>query len=96
MNAFVIAKVSVKDKEKMQQYAAAAGPTIAEHGGEVLVRGAFGAALVGQSEPHAAAVIRFPDLEAATNWYASDAYQKIIPLREEAADVTFLAYSTPQ
>ena len=96
MNAFVIAKVVVKDKEKMQQYAAAAAPTIAQHGGEILMRGAFGAALVGQSEPHAAAVIRFPDLDAATDWIASDAYQKIVPLRKEAGDMTFLAYSIPQ
>ena len=28
-------------------------------------------------------------------WYASDAYQAIIPLREEAADMTITTYDAP-
>ena len=96
MNAFVIATIRVKNKDKLQDYAAAAGPTIAAHGGEFVMRGMFGTALAGQSDPHMTGIIRFPDLDTARKWYGSDAYQAIIPLRDEACDMTLLAYNVPQ
>jgi uncharacterized protein (DUF1330 family) len=37
-------------------------------------------------------VIRFPDLKAVDGWYASAAYQALIPLRQEAADMDLLSY----
>jgi uncharacterized protein (DUF1330 family) len=37
-------------------------------------------------------VIRFPNLAALQGWYRSPAYQALIPLREQAADVLLLAY----
>ena len=96
MDAFVIATIKVKNKDKLQEYAAAAGPTVAAHGGELVMRGAFGAALAGQSDPHMTGIIKFPDLAAAQKWYGSEAYQAIIPLRDEACDMTLLAYTVPQ
>ncbi|MFT7179032.1 MAG: hypothetical protein ACI84B_001257, partial [Oceanospirillaceae bacterium] len=35
------------------------------------------------------AVIKFPDNESAKNWYKSNEYQQIIPLRSEAMDCHF-------
>lgn len=96
MNAFIIATVRVKNQEKMQEYAAAAGPTIAAHGGELMMRGAFASALAGTSDPHTTAIMRFPDMETVQKWYASEAYRAIIPLREDACDMTLLAYAVPQ
>lgn len=96
MNAFVIATIRVKNKEKLQEYAAAAGPTVAAHGGELVMRGAFGTALAGESDPHMTGIMRFPDLDIVQEWYRSDAYQAIIPLRDEACDMTLLAYTIPQ
>lgn len=96
MNAFVIATIRVKDGDKLKEYAAAAGPIVAAHGGDVPLRGALGASLDGPSEPHMTAIMRFPDLEAARNWYGSEAYQALIPLRDEACDMTLLAYAVPQ
>jgi uncharacterized protein (DUF1330 family) len=37
-------------------------------------------------------VIRFPSLEAADGWHYSAAYQALIPLRMQAADVVLLSY----
>jgi uncharacterized protein (DUF1330 family) len=37
-------------------------------------------------------VIRFPDAQALDDWYSSDAYQALIPLRTEAADVDLINY----
>jgi uncharacterized protein (DUF1330 family) len=37
-------------------------------------------------------VIRFPDAQALDDWYNSEAYQALIPLRTEAADVDLINY----
>jgi len=39
MTAYVIARVDVTDADKWMEYAAAAGPTVADHGGKYLARG---------------------------------------------------------
>jgi uncharacterized protein (DUF1330 family) len=45
--------------------------------------------------PHAdIVVIRFPSLSDAQGWHNSEAYQALIPLRQEAADVVLLSYET--
>jgi len=37
-------------------------------------------------------VIEFPDQQAVAGWHASAAYQALVPLRQQAADVVLLAY----
>ena len=37
-------------------------------------------------------VIRFPDPAAFRAWFDSPAYQALIPLREQAAEVTLVGY----
>jgi uncharacterized protein (DUF1330 family) len=39
-------------------------------------------------------VIRFPSADDAQAWHGSAAYQALIPLRQEAADVVLTTYST--
>ena len=57
-----------------------------------LIRGKQAAAYSGAS-PHAdIVVLRFPDLAAANGWFSSEAYQSLIPLRQEAAEVVLLCY----
>ena len=47
------------------------------------------------AHPHAdTVVIRFPDAAAVRRWFDSPAYQALIPLREQAADVVLTAYET--
>jgi uncharacterized protein (DUF1330 family) len=44
-------------------------------------------------EPHPdIVVIRFPSLDAASGWHASAAYQSLVPLRLQAADVVLAMY----
>ncbi len=49
------------------------------------------------SFPSSLVIIAFPDIERARAWYASDAYQQILPLRTRhiAADI-FLADGAPE
>jgi uncharacterized protein (DUF1330 family) len=59
--------------------------TLAPFGGAFVVHGATPEVLEGPF-PGDLVVIRFPDREAARAWYASDAYQAILPLRTANAD----------
>ena len=95
MSAFLIVTATLKDGAKMQEYSQKSAQTIGEAGGELLVRGMFDRTLVGEAQHNMAAVIRFPSMDALNGWYASDTYQALAPLREEAADMTFTAYNVP-
>ncbi len=95
MSAFIVVTSTVKDPEKMQEYAQKSIATFGAFGAEFVVRGAFDRALVA-GDPHSAvAVIHFPDQDSLNGWYASDAYQELVGLREAAADMTMTAYQVP-
>lgn len=91
-SAYVIGHITVKDPEKWAAYRAQVPATLAPWGAELVMRGQLLAVLAGE-HPHAdVVVIRFPDRAAAMSWHASAAYQALIPLRREAAEVLLLAY----
>lgn len=94
MSAFIIVHTKMKDLEKYQQYAEKAGPTLAEHGAKLLLRAKVHQVLTGTHEHSMTAIIEFPNTQAMDAWYASPAYQALIPLRERAADMTFIAYES--
>lgn len=96
MSAFVIAQVTVKDAEKFQQYAEQSGATFAPFGGEISTKGKFAGTLTGDQNHDAVAIIKFPTMEKLEGWYNSPAYQNIIPLRDEAADISFTKYEAPK
>ncbi len=95
MSAFFVATVTVKNGEKFQEYAKRATKTIAEHGGELVIRGQLDSVLTGDAHHQAVGIVKFPDKDALAAWYGSAAYQALIPLRDEAADVTLATYSIP-
>jgi uncharacterized protein (DUF1330 family) len=39
-------------------------------------------------------VIRFPDPPAVAGWFGSPAYQALIPLREQAAEMILISYES--
>ncbi len=88
MSSLVIASFNVLDESKLKKYSAAAAPTIATHGGDFVAKGKS-TKLDGETNFTMTAVIAFADKEAATNWYTSTEYQKIIPLRNEAMESHF-------
>lgn len=91
-NAYVVGHITVKNPEKWALYRSQVPETLAPWGAELAFRGRQVAALAGEN-PHAdIVVIRFPDVGAVEAWYASPAYQALIPLRQEAAEVVLLSY----
>lgn len=91
MAAFMVALVTPKDPEKLQEYSKLAAPTVASHGGEPVVKGKFEGLLTGTGfDAKMVVVFKFDSIEAIDTWYNSEEYQAIIPLRDEGAEMTFL------
>ena len=66
--------MTINDADKMQAYAALAGPAIIAHGGIFLARGGELVSLEGFAQSRVV-VTEFPSLKAAVDCYNSDAYQ---------------------
>ena len=92
-SACVIGHITVKDPEKWAEYRSRVPATLAPWGAELVLRGERVAVLGGRHDRQATVVIRFPDIDAVNAWYASPAYQALIPLREAAAEVDLISFS---
>jgi len=95
MPAFFIATSKIKNPDKFADYGAKAGKTLATHGGKLLIKGKAAETLSGHSDHQAVGVISFTDMQALNAWYHSADYQALIPLRDEAVDMTLTTYETP-
>jgi uncharacterized protein (DUF1330 family) len=89
MSAYVVVQATPKDPDKMQQYGAAAGPTLAAYGGKLAVGGPI-ETLYGECPHERMVVLEFPDAAAARKWYNSEEYQALMPLRKAAMDAVFV------
>ena len=90
--AYLIGHITVKNPEKWADYRSQVPATLEPWGAELVLRGKRAAVLTGEHAHTDVVVIRFLDTEAIDGWHASAAYQALIPLRQEAADVILLSY----
>jgi len=88
MSALIVVDLNPIDKDKMSTYSALAAKTLAAFGGEFIAKGPI-ASLHGDNPFSTKVVIQFPDREQAEQWYASDAYQEIIPIRDQGMESQF-------
>jgi len=93
MSACVIGHITVKDEDKWAQYRVQVPATLAPWGAELLFRGLRAAVLSGDHAHTDTVVIRFPDTAAVDGWYQSAAYQALIPLRQQAADLDLVVFN---
>lgn len=91
MKAVMLAHVTIKDQKQFAEYAEASAPSLEAAGAKFLLRGNATSVLAGEHPHKIMAIIEFPDSATLKEWYNSDAYQKLIPLRTRAADVTFIS-----
>lgn len=90
MSAFFIATVTVNDSNKFQEYAQKAMESLKPFNGEIVIRGK---AVEDSGYDHdVVGIFKFPDMQTLEDWYGSDAYQSLIPLREEASDMIITKY----
>jgi uncharacterized protein (DUF1330 family) len=92
--AYVVGQMTVKNPEKWAQYRGQVLATVQPFGGELVFRGQQVQTFSGVNPHPDIVVIRFPSADDAQAWHGSAAYQALIPLRQEAADVVLTTYST--
>ena len=93
MSALMIARVTIKDPEKFQEYIAKTREVAATYGAELVFRAKADRALAGEGKDHDLTIIvRFPSLEKINEWFGSDAYRPLKALREEGADMQMTSY----
>lgn len=87
MPAFAIGHITVLDPVAWDDYRSKVPDTLAPFGGEVLCRARTARVVAGTHRHEQTVVIRFADLERASAWFDSPAYQALLPLRSRAAEV---------
>lgn len=91
-HAYVVGHIMVKNPEMWGEYRSQVPSTLAPWGGELVFRGKQVAALSGENHHPDIVVIRFPNVAAVNGWFSSAAYQSLIPLRQQAAEMVLLSY----
>ncbi|HPT50683.1 MAG TPA: DUF1330 domain-containing protein [Accumulibacter sp.] len=90
--AYVVGQITVQDDKKWAEYRARVPETLAPWGAELVFRGQLSRELHKSCPYSDIVVIRFPDQAAVDGWHDSAAYQALLPLRGEAADLVLLSY----
>jgi uncharacterized protein (DUF1330 family) len=84
--AYFVAEVEIHDPTGFQSYAEGFPATLAPFGGRLV---SFGAPIVPmegmEGSTARAAIVVFPSVRAAQEWFASPAYRQIAPLRHKSA-----------
>lgn len=93
MSALMIATITVKNPEKFQQYLTKTQKVAAPYGAELLARGKVDRSLTAHVKDHDLTVIvRFPSIEKINEWFDSEEYQQLIPLRNEGTEMKMISY----
>ena len=88
--ALLSVTIEVKNPEKLKKYISQVPATMKPFGAKMLARGKKQTVLNGDCAHQMEAVFEFPSVDAIENWHASDAYQALIPIREEAAHMNIV------
>ncbi|ADP97200.1 DUF1330 domain-containing protein [Marinobacter adhaerens] len=96
MTAYVIGNITVKDPDKWAEYRSLVPATLAPWGAELVLRGTQAKVLSGQYRHTDTVVIRFPNADSVANWHDSPAYQALVPLRNQAADVDLVTFEADE
>ncbi len=81
MSGYVIANIDVKNPEAYKDYVGKVVPTVQKFGGEYLVRAGEYKVIDGEWKYPRTVVIKFPTYEKALEWYDSEEYKPVKPIR---------------
>lgn len=90
MAAYVIARMTVHDANKLRKYANLAAPHTTRFGGRYLARGGELTNLEGTICDDRLVISEFPNKAAAIAMFSDPEYRKVAEIREEAATTTML------
>ncbi len=92
MASYLVGHITVKDDELWQEYVSGVQESLLPFDSKIIFRGKLASVLAGKHEHNLVVVIEFPDQSTLDNWYSSEKYQALIPLRDKAANVAIMAY----
>lgn len=92
-SVYLVGQISIKNMDKWVSYRDQVPATLEPWSGEITFRGKLAAVLAGEHPHTDIVVIRFPNQAALDGWHHSSAYQALIPLRQQAAEVVLLSYT---
>ena len=83
MSGYVIANIDVKNSEAYKEYIVKVKPIVEKYGGKYLVRAGEYKVIDGEWKYPRTVVIKFPTYEKALEWYNSEEYKPVRPIRLE-------------
>ena len=81
MNGYVISNIDVKNPEAYKEYIDKVKPIVEKFGGEYLVRAGEYKVIDGEWQYPRTVIIKFSSYEKALEWYNSEEYQPVKPIR---------------
>ena len=92
MAAYLIGQIKVKDQNLWNEYVAGVKESLTPFDTEIVFRGTLLEVLAGQQDKDLVVVIKFTEKAVLNDWFTSEKYQSLIPLRDESADVVISTY----
>jgi uncharacterized protein (DUF1330 family) len=83
---YFFVELEIADPAAYEAYRRAVPDIISAHGGRILVRGGDPQPLDGVIPHRRRVIVEFDSPEAVTTFYASDAYQAVLPIRLNTSD----------
>ena len=94
MSALMIANIAIKDQAKFEEYLTKSKQLAGPYGAELVYRGKTDRILAGGENDHGLIVIaKFPSLDKINEWFDSEDYQALVPLREAGTEMKMTTYS---
>lgn len=95
MASYVLSMMNKHDLARYGEYMAQGFVSLEGLSFEVVV-GENLETLEGTAPGSSVVLLKFPDNDAAMKWYRSEAYQKAIPIRHQAAETIFAVHFTDE
>ena len=92
MASYLVGHITVNDDELWQKYVSGVQESLLPFNSKVIFRGKLVSVLAGKHEHDLVVVIEFPDQSTLDNWYNSEKYQSLIPIRDKAATVVLTTF----
>ncbi len=97
-SAYYVGLIRVRDPAQWERYVSQVGFTITQYSGRIIFRGSKQQVMAGEDIIDTGAhdrvvTLEFPDEIAAKRWHDSQEYQRLVPIRDLAADVTLILYT---
>ena len=86
MSGYAIFNIEIKKPEEYKEYVEKVKPLAEKFGGDYIIRGGETKVLEGNWEYPRTVVIKFPSYEKALEWYNSEEYKPVKPIRLTNSD----------